>query len=110
MTNKYKVIWSKTAEKDLERIIEYYIAMDSVSNAKKILSKLKQQSSQLTAYPERGRIIPELSGFNILQYREIIETPWRIIYRISREDVYVLSIIDSRRNVEDILLDRLVKT
>jgi len=40
-------------------------------------------------------------------YREIVTAPWRIIYRISDKNVYVLSVLDARRNVEDILLKRL---
>jgi toxin ParE1/3/4 len=45
----------------------------------------------------------------ILQYRELIVPPWRIIYRISGDFVYVLAVFDSRQNIEDVLLDRLVR-
>ncbi len=107
MKHSYKVIWSNTAEHDLEHIIEY-IAIDSLSNALKVLTKIKKKSSALYSFPERGRIIPELREFNILQYREIIVDPWRVIYKITDKIVFVMSVLDSRRNVEDILLDRLV--
>jgi plasmid stabilization system protein ParE len=107
MTNRYKVIWSEIAEYDLERIIEY-IAIDSPSNALKVLNKIKKKSSALYRLPERGRIVPELKEYNILQYREIIIDPWRVIYKVVGKKVFVMSVIDSRRNVEDILLDRLV--
>ena len=107
MTKRYKVIWSKIAEHDLERIIEY-ISTDSPSNALKVLTKIKMKSSALYRLPERGRIVPELHEFNILQYREIIIDPWRVIYKVAGKKVFVVSVIDSRRNVEDILLDRLV--
>jgi plasmid stabilization system protein ParE len=103
----YTVIWSKTAECDLERIIEY-IAMDSPSNALQVLNKIKKKSSALYSFPVRGRIIPELQEFSILQYREIIIDPWRVIYKVIETKVCAVSVIDSRRNVEDILLDRLV--
>ncbi len=107
MTNRYKVIWSEIAEHDLERIIKY-IAIDSPSNALKVLNKIKKKSDALYRLPERGRIVPELREFNILQYREIIIDPWRVIYKATGKNVFVLSVIDSRRNIEDILLDRLV--
>lgn len=107
MTNRYKVIWSDTAGLDLERIIEY-IAIDSPSNALKVLTRIKKKSNALYIFPERGRIVPELQEFNILQYREIIIDPWRVIYKVAGKKVFVVSVIDSRRNVEDILLDRLV--
>ncbi len=31
------------------------------------------------------------------------------MYRVSEKSVYILAIIDSRRNVEDILLDKLIR-
>ena len=42
-------------------------------------------------------------------YRELIVAPWQIVYRISDTTVFVLSVIDSRQNVEDILLHRLLR-
>jgi plasmid stabilization system protein ParE len=107
MTRRYKVIWSYIAEQDLERIIKY-IAIDSPENALEVLAKIKKKSATLYSIPGRGRIAPELLEFNILQYREIIIDPWRVIYKVIGKEVLVVSVIDSRRNIEDILLDRLV--
>jgi len=107
MNPKYKVIWANVAEADLKDIIEY-ISIDNPQNALKILKKIKQRASELYALPERGRIIPELQDQGILQYREIVIPPWRLIYRIAERKVFVLSLIDSRRNVEDILFKRFV--
>ncbi|WP_363321015.1 type II toxin-antitoxin system RelE/ParE family toxin [Desulfobacula sp.] len=53
-------------------------------------------------------MVPELQGQGIFQYREIIITPWRLIYRIAEQRVFVLSVIDSRQNIEDVLLMRLI--
>jgi toxin ParE1/3/4 len=108
MNKKYHVKWAAIAESDLKQIIGY-IAMDSPFNALQILKKIKQKASSLYNLPERGRIVPELQDQGIQIYRELIVYPWRIIYRITDTTVYVLSVIDARRNVEDILLDRLIK-
>ncbi|MFQ5686592.1 MAG: type II toxin-antitoxin system prevent-host-death family antitoxin [Candidatus Scalindua sp.] len=72
------------------------------------LLKKRKKSSALYRLPERGRIVPELKEYNILQYREIIIDPWRVIYKVAGKKVFVMAVVDSRRNVEDILLDRLV--
>ena len=106
MRKQYQVAWANVAENDLKYIIEY-IADDSPANAIKIFKKIKQKASLLTTYPERGRVVPELRDQGILQYRELIIPPWRVLYRISEKRVYVLSVLDSRRNIEDILLKRL---
>jgi len=107
MKSKYKVIWANVAEADLKDIIEY-ISIDNPQNALKILKKIKQKASEVYAFPERGRIVPELQDQGILQYKEIIIPPWRLIYRITERKVFVLSLIDSRRNVEDIMFKRFV--
>ena len=107
MNPKYEIIWTNVAENDLKGIIEY-ISIDRHSNALTILKKIKQSASNLYTLPERGRIVPELQAQGILQYRELIIPPWRLVYRIDERKIYVLSVIDSRRNVEDILLSRLV--
>jgi toxin ParE1/3/4 len=46
---------------------------------------------------------------NIREYKELIENPWRIFYKIDRNEVYVLAIIDGRRNVQDILIEKLIR-
>ncbi len=109
MRKKYDVIWSETSEKDLMGIVEY-IAADSPSNAFEIFKEIKQKASSLYTFPDRSRIVPELQDQGIFLYRELIVPPWRIIYRISEKAVYVLSVLDSRRNVEDILLRRLISS
>ena len=106
MNQKYDVVWSNIAENDLKNIAEY-IADDSPPNAVITFKRIKDRASSLYTFPERGRIVPELREQGILQYRELIISPWRILYRISEKNVLVLSVLDSRRNIEDILLKRL---
>jgi plasmid stabilization system protein ParE len=58
--------------------------------------------------PLRGRTVPELRDHGVLNYREIIVSPWRIIYRVQDSAVIVLAVIDGRRSLEDVLLYRLL--
>ena len=107
MNNKYEVIWASIAENDLARIIEY-IGNDSPANTLKILNKLKEKAANLHHSPKRGRIIPELQENGIYQYRELMVAPWRLMYRVQEDKVYVLAVLDSRQNIEDILLKRVL--
>jgi toxin ParE1/3/4 len=109
MAGRYHVLWAEAAEEDLMRIIRY-IAADGPHNAMTMLRHLKAKASSLHTLPERGRIVPELRDQGITQYRELVVSPWRILYRISERGVYVLAVFDSRRNVEDVLLQRLTET
>lgn len=108
MSSPYTVQWASVAEDDLKSIIEY-IAEESLSGALKAFEKIKEKASGLNRFPERGRIVPELKEHGIALYRELIVSPWRIMYRISGKKVYVLSVLDSRQNVEDLLLKRFIK-
>ncbi|HEY8034091.1 MAG TPA: type II toxin-antitoxin system RelE/ParE family toxin [Methylobacter sp.] len=108
MSVDYQVRWAKTAERDLVEIIEY-IMQSSPATANKIFKKIKIKTEDLILLPDRGRIVPELFSQGISLYREIIIPPWRVIYRIVEETVFILAVIDSRRNVEDVLLEHLIR-
>ena len=109
MTSACTVEWSKTSESDLIAIVKY-LHNNSPQAATKAFDKIKDKTTDLMIFPERGRIVPELLAQGIGHYRELVIPPWRVIYRFSGAIVYVLAVIDSRRNVEDILLDRLIRT
>ncbi len=107
MNKKFKVVWADVAENDLIGIIEY-IAEDDPTSAKNVLRKIKGRAGSLFDFPEKGRIVPELLDQGIAEYHELVVTPWRIIYKMGKKRVHVLSVLDSRRNVEDILLRRMI--
>jgi toxin ParE1/3/4 len=106
MKKSYDVRWSETSENDLLSIIQY-ISDDNPHQAYEIFKAIKKKVSSLRTFPDRGRIVPELMEQGVMQYRELIIVSWRIIYRVSENKIYVLSVLDSRQNVEDILLKRL---
>jgi len=102
---KYKVLWTKTASKDLKEITDY-ISVDSIENAIIQFQKIKDSAEKLSTFPSQGRKIPEFVKQNILKYHELIISPWRLMYKIDDSIVLVLAVIDGRRNIEDILLNR----
>ncbi|MEI7456514.1 MAG: type II toxin-antitoxin system RelE/ParE family toxin [Nitrosomonadales bacterium] len=106
MAETHQVLWTDTARQDLTGIIDY-IAQDSVEDALVILDKLEAKATQLTTLPSRGRIVPELLDTGISQYREIISAPWRIVCRIESQRVLVMAVLDSRRDLQVVLLNRL---
>jgi len=105
---KFIVNVNKTAKNDLREIIKF-ISKNNTMNGLNILKRIEEKISTLDHFPERGGYIPELLKNNIKDYRQLIESPWRIIYKINNNVVNVLLIIDSRRNTEDILMERLIK-
>ena len=104
---QFKIQWTKNAEFDLEQIIEY-IKISSLEIAKKIFFEIKDECNKLYYFPQRKRIVPELQQIGIIKYKEIIFKRWRIIFKIDNNIVYILLVVDSSRNVEDILYQRLL--
>lgn len=100
-----ELLWTGNAKCDLKEIIEY-IANDSKETALEKLFEIKENTKQLISFPNHGRIIPELKKQNIIQFREVIVSPWRIMYKVSEDKIYIMAVIDGRRNIEDILMKR----
>jgi plasmid stabilization system protein ParE len=103
-----RVRWTETARADLELIVDF-IAEDSVENAVAVLDRLEERAEALRLAAERGRVVPELKVVDVLQYRELIERPWRIVYRIEPDQVVVLAVLDGRRDLVSLMLERLVR-
>ena len=103
-----QVLWTEAARLDLERIVEF-IAEENPANALAALARVERRCQALAVLPERGRIVPELSAVNLPGYRELIEGPWRIVHRHDADRVHVTAILDSRRDLSGILLERLVR-
>lgn len=103
----FKVVWSEIARNDLREIIRY-ISNDNRDIAFEVLENIRNKASKLSSFPERCRIVPELKKYKILTYREVIYKVWRIIYKIEQKSVYIGAVFDARRNLEDILLDRIL--
>jgi len=102
----YRVFWTETARRDLIAIIEF-IAADNPATALGVLERIQARAAALVACPERGRVVPELRDIGVTHYRELLEMPWRVIYRVETEEVFVTALLDSRRDLQSLLLDRL---
>ena len=104
----YAVKFAAVAERDLQAIVEFITADDPVA-ALRILEQIESRCAALKQMPERGRVVPELAAFGIHTYRELVLAPWRVVYRVSGATVSILAVVDGRRNLEEILLDRLIR-
>jgi len=105
---KYNVYWTDDAIDDLTSIIEY-IFKQNQTNAKAMYFAIKEQCRNLEQLPFRARVVPELETLGMMQYREIIYKRWRIIYSVESNKVYILLIIDSRQDIQDQLVQRILK-
>ena len=106
---KYKVLIDPQAKQDLKEIFIYVALNDGISKANKLLDAIEKTCYKLEEYPERGHIPQELKRTGIKRYLEIHYKPYRIIYEIEKNLVYIHSILDGRRNIQEILAERLLR-
>ena len=106
--DEWQVAWTATAVSDLGDLVDH-IAQDDPGAALTALQRLRTRAAALRTHPQRGRIVPELREAGALHYRELVERPWRILYRIEGRRVLVLALLDSRRDLQTLLLERLIR-
>ena len=104
----FEVYLTDDAARDLTELYDYIAAHDAPRKADYVLEQVEKAFLQLSAFPERGVNPKELLALGIREYREIFFKPYRIIYRIMGKKVYVLLIVDGRRDMEALLQRRLL--
>lgn len=103
-----EVFLTDDALRDLEAIGDYIAATDSPQQADYVLGKIEDAYLGLYELPERGAYPKELLDLGIRDYREVFFKPYRIIYRLQGERVYVYLIADGRRDMQSLLQRRLL--
>ena len=97
------------AVRDLEEVCDYIDRHDSPGRADHVLEQIEKAFASLSEHPQRGSYPKELLDIGIREYREVFFKPYRIIYRVAEDNVYVLVIADGRRDMRALLERRLLQ-
>ena len=54
-------------------------------------------------------MVPELRQIGVLQYLEVFHKPWRMLYKIVEDEVWIVAVLDGRRALTDLLFERLTR-
>ena len=103
-----KILLTHSAERDLEALYDYIAENDSQANANYVLDKMMEVAESLAAFPERGSYPKELLALGIREYRQVYFKPYRLIYRINGKQVIVYLIADGRRDMQTLLMRRML--
>ncbi len=103
----FQVFLTDDASADLEDLYAYIESHDVPGKADYVLDQMETIFSTLSENPHRGVYLKELLAVGLREYREIFFKPYRIIYRVMAETVYVLLIADGRRDMQTLLQRRL---
>ena len=90
-----EVVWTEPAISDLDAIADY-IAIDNPDAARRLVQQVFARVEQLRRFPNSGSRPRELPG---RRYRQIIERPCRVFYRVDRKTVFVLHVMRAERQL-----------
>ncbi len=105
----FQVFLTDDAAGDLEELYDYIELHDAPDKAEHVLEQIERCFASLSENPERGAYPKELLAIGLREYREIFFKPYRIIYRVMAGNVYVLLIVDGRRDMQALLQRRLLQ-
>jgi addiction module RelE/StbE family toxin len=95
-----RVRWTEQAIADLAAI-HVFIEQDSPHYSSVVVTRLIGAVDRLKNFPKSGRVVPE---FEHTAVREVIERPYRVIYRLVREEeIHILTIHHGARPLPDAL-------
>ncbi|MHA7815693.1 MAG: type II toxin-antitoxin system RelE/ParE family toxin [Pseudohaliea sp.] len=105
----FRVFLTDDASRDLEELYDYVASHDAPGKADYLLEQVEKAFSTLSDNPERGAYPGELLAIGLREYREIFFKPYRIIYRVMTDIVYVMVIADGRRDMQTLLQRRFLR-
>ncbi len=95
---------------DMAEIIDHISGRHGTTEARYVIDHIEQALSSLSESPQRGADPKELLAVGVKEYGELFFKPYRIIYRVEEEDVFVLVIADGRRDSRTLLERRLLES
>lgn len=105
----FQVFLTDDASRDLEALYDYIRSHDEPGKADYVLDQIEKAFSNLSENPERGVYPKELLATGLREYREIFFKPYRMIYRVIDNKVYIMVIADGRRDMQALLQRRLLQ-
>jgi toxin ParE1/3/4 len=102
------VRWARAASLDLIEIVEF-IKGDRPEAARKLGHSFLTVASRLRRNPRQGKVVPELLEKGVADYRQLIVSSYRLLYTIRTEFIDVVAVIDGRRDVQNSVLQRLMR-
>jgi plasmid stabilization system protein ParE len=91
-----EIVWTEPALADLDAIADY-IAIESRQAAVALVQRVFAHVGQLAAHPNSGSRPQEFS--RTTRYRQIVEPPCRIFYRVDGRRVLILYVMRSERKL-----------
>ena len=105
---KRAVYLTRQAGIDLMELHSHLSEHDSPEKADRVLSRIEQAISVLADSSHRGAVPSELGSVGEREVRQIHFKPYRIVYEVLPDRAVILLVADGRRDLQSLLLRRLL--
>ena len=105
---KLEIIWSKDAGDELVEIISYIKYNTGKITAEKIYSKIMEEVKRISENAKGRRVSPLLRELGINYIHQVNINPWILFYKVENNRMEIISLIDGRRNLEEILYKKII--
>ena len=94
MTGQMSIAFAESAVQDMEDILAYYVDQALPQVGSRLVAEIIADIELLSSQPRMGRMVPEFEQDFLL---ELIRPPFRIVYRVDREQVRIVRVWRSER-------------
>jgi len=105
-----KIEWTPDGVDSLNEILEYCMEKAGENITNNIYNKIIKKIELLEVEEIKTKQAQELKDIGIIDVYELVINPWKVYYTISsnNEKVYILFVLDGRRNIENILISKVI--
>ena len=105
-----KIEWTSDGIDSLNEILEYYLDKAGENTANDIYEKIIKKIELLGVEKIKTKQTQELKDIGIYDIFELSINPWKVYYKLSYDNkkAYILFVLDGRRNLEEILISKVI--
>ncbi len=92
--SRHRISIAESAVRDLEDLRDWYVAQSGPEVGDRLVRDIVGRLEQLAEFPDSGRVVTE---FETPWLRELVQPPFRIVYRVDAERVRIVRVWRSER-------------
>ena len=90
--------WTEHAVAQLAAVAEY-VSLSSPVYAEHLVDRIARRLDQAREFPASGRVVPEFARSEV---RELIEWPYRLVYRVHADAIEILSVLHGHQELREL--------
>ena len=106
---RYEIRITADALADIQAIQDYLRDAGADAVAHDFLDKVMARVAPLETFPLLGSVPKEFADLSVLDFRQIVMPPYRILYEVIGARVEIMLVTDDRRDMQSLIREFLMK-